>query len=53
MDIILRLAVVLVPLLVVLIVLASLGWFGLTVLARVGLVGQWLLHLTRWVVRHT
>ena len=48
MDIILSLAVVLVPLLGVLTVLASLGWLGLAVLASVGWVGTRLLHLMRW-----
>ena len=53
MGIILSLVVVLVPLLVLVIVLASLGWLGPAVLASVGLIGQGLLRLTRWVVRHT
>src|SRR5262245_61744594 len=51
-DILLRLAVVLVPLLVVLTVLATLGWLGLAVLARVGWLGTRLLHRMRWAVRH-
>jgi len=51
-DSILRLAVVLVPLLVVLTVLASLGWLGLAVLASVGWGGTRLLHLMRWAVRN-
>jgi len=52
MDIILSLAVVLVPLLGVLTVLASLGWLGFAVLASVGWVGTRLLHLMRWAVRN-
>ena len=52
MDIILSLAVVLVPLLVVLTVLATLGWLGLAGLARVGWLGTRLLHRMRWAVRH-
>jgi len=51
-DILLRLAVVLVPLLVVLTVLATLGWLGLAVLARVGWLGTRLLPRMRWAVRH-
>src|SRR5215471_16358713 len=51
-DILLRLAVVLVPLLVVLTVLATLGWLGLAGLARVGWLGTRLLHRMRWAVRH-
>lgn len=52
MDIILGLLVLLAPLLVVLTVLASLGWLALAVFAGVGWVGKQLLRLTRGVVRN-
>jgi hypothetical protein len=52
MDIILGLAVLLVPLLVVLTVLASLGWLVFAVLASVGWVGKYLLRLTGRMVRN-
>jgi hypothetical protein len=45
MDILLGLALLLIHLLVVLIVLASVGWLALAVLVSVGWVGQWLLRL--------
>jgi hypothetical protein len=51
MEIIIGLALLLVPLLVVLTVLASLGWLLLAVVAGLGWVGKGFLRITERTVR--